>query len=402
MSRRVEPGPEESAESEVRDLELRFPPAPTEPDTVAGRARPGALFRWGFFRALGALAAIAAAAAVWSVRELLLRVLVALFLAVSLDPAVRWLEGHGVRRGLAVGLIFALFVVILAAFLLSIIPPLANQVGQLVHSLPDYLATLQRRSASFRELDQRYDLSSRLEGVVGQLPGQLTGGVLGLTSQVFGALIYFLTVVVFTVYFLLDLPRLRRGVVRVFTVDRRERYGAVVEVMVTKVGDYMIGRLLIAFIGGLVAFVGLEIFNVPYPLPLAILIGLLDLIPLIGHPIGAAVAVVVSVITKGLWPATVLLAVFFVVYQQVENYLIAPRILRHSVDISAVAVLLAALVGATVLGIVGALVAIPVAAAVKVVLAQQIAEHEATAAPARPHHQRFHRRQRTGDQDPPT
>jgi predicted PurR-regulated permease PerM len=402
MSRRVEPGPEESAESEVRDLELRFPPATTEPDTIAGRARPGALFRWGFFRALGALAAIAAAAAVWSVRELLLRVLVALFLAVSLDPAVRWLEGRGVRRGVAVGLIFAVFVAILAAFLLSIIPPLANQVGELVRSVPDFLASLQRRSASFRELDQRYDLSSRLEGVVGQLPGRLTGGVLGLTGQVFGALIYFLTVVVFTVYFLLDLPRLRRGVVRVFTVDRRDRYGAVVDIMVTKVGDYMIGRLLIAFIGGMVAFVGLEIFHVPYPLPLAILIGLLDLIPLLGHPIGAAVAVVVSVATKGLWPATVLLAVYFVVYQQVENYLIAPRILRHSVDISAVAVLLAALIGATVLGIVGALVAIPVAAAVKVVLAQQIAEHEATAAPARPHHQRFHRRQRSGDQDPPS
>jgi predicted PurR-regulated permease PerM len=401
MSRRVESEPERSAESEVRDVELRFPPATTEPDTVAGRARPGALFRWGFFRALGALAAIAVAAAVWSVRELLLRVLVALFLAVSLDPAVRWLEGRGLRRGLAVGLIFAVFVAILAAFLLSIIPPLAKQVGELVGNVPDYLAGLQRRSAQFRELDQRYDLSSRLEGVVAQLPGRLTGGVLGLTSQVFGALIYFLTVVVFTVYFLLDLPRLRRGVVRVFTLDRRERYGAVVEIMVTKVGDYMIGRLLIAVVGGLVAFVGLEAFHVPYPLPLAILIGLLDLIPLIGHPIGAAVALAVSLATKGLWPASVLLAVFFIVYQQAENYLIAPRILRHSVDISAVAVLLAALVGATVLGIVGALVAIPVAAAVKVVLAQQIAEHEATAAPAPPHHQRFRRRPRPESQDPP-
>jgi predicted PurR-regulated permease PerM len=403
MSQPVEPEPDKSAEAEVRDLETGFPPAPTEPDTIAGRVRPGALFRWGFFRALGALAAIAAAAAVWSVRELLLRVLVALFLAVSLDPAVRWLEGHGVRRGLAVGLIFGVFVAVLAAFLLSIIPPLATQVAALVHNLPDYLGGLQRRSAQFRVLDRRYDLSTRLEGVVNQLPARLTGGVLGLTSQVFGALIYFLTVVVFTVYFLLDLPRLRRGVVRVFTVDRRERYGAVVEIMVTKVGDYMIGRLLIAFIGGLVAFVGLELFGIPYPLPLAILIGLLDLIPLIGHPIGAVVAVVVSLATRGLWPVSVLLAAFFVVYQQAENYLIAPRILRHSVDISAVAVLLAALVGATVLGIVGALIAIPVAAAVKVVLAQQIAEHEATAVPAPAsshHHPRFRRRARPEDHDP--
>jgi predicted PurR-regulated permease PerM len=405
MSQQLEPKPEQSAEDDVRDLDVRVPPGPAEPDTIAGRVRPGALFRWGFFRALGAVAAVAAAAAVYSVRELLLRVMVALFLAVSLDPAVRWLESRRLRRGVAVALIFSVFVLILAAFLLSVIPPLANQVTELVHNLPDYLASLQQRSARFRDLDQRYDLSSRLEGVVAQLPGRLTGGVLGLTGQVFGALIYFLTVVVFTVYFLLDLPRLRKGVVRVFTVDRRERYAAVVEIMVTKVGDYMIGRLIIAFVGGLIAFIGLELFHVPYPLPLAILIGLLDLIPLIGHPMGAAVGVAVALITKGLWPTTVLLVVFFLVYQQAENYLIAPRILRHSVDISAVAVLLAALIGATVLGIVGALVAIPIAAAVKVVLVQQIAEHEATATvpvPAAPHRRRFHRRGEANDRRPPS
>jgi predicted PurR-regulated permease PerM len=167
----------------------------------------------------------------------------------------------------------------------------------------------------------------------------------------------------------------------------------------------MIGRLIIAFVGGLIAFIGLELFHVPYPLPLAILIGLLDLIPLIGHPMGAAVGVAVALITKGLWPTTVLLVVFFLVYQQAENYLIAPRILRHSVDISAVAVLLAALIGATVLGIVGALVAIPIAAAVKVVLVQQIAEHEATATvpvPAAPHRRRFHRRGEANDRRPPS
>jgi predicted PurR-regulated permease PerM len=406
MSSQLEPKPEQSAEDDVRDLDVRVPPGPAEPDTIAGRVRPGALFRWGFFRALGAVAAVAAAAAVYSVRELLLRVMVALFLAVSLDPAVRWLESRRLRRGVAVALIFSVFVLILAAFLLSVIPPLAKQVTELVHNLPDYLASLQQRSARFRDLDQRYDLSSRLEGVVAQLPGRLTGGVLGLTGQVFGALIYFLTVVVFTVYFLLDLPRLRKGVVRVFTVDRRERYAAVVEIMVTKVGDYMIGRLIIAFVGGLIAFIGLELFHVPYPLPMAILIGLLDLIPLIGHPMGAAVGVAVALLTKGLWPTTVLLVVFFLVYQQAENYLIAPRILRHSVDISAVAVLLAALIGATVLGIVGALVAIPIAAAVKVVLVQQIAEHEATATVAVPappaHRRRFHRRGEVDDRRPPS
>jgi predicted PurR-regulated permease PerM len=385
--------PAEPAEEQVRDLNA-VAPAPTAqpPDTVSARIRHGALFRWGFFAGLGVLAALAAAAAVWSVRDILIRVVVAAFLAVSLDPAVRWLTARGVRRGVAVGLIFAVFVAILAAFLMSIIPPLSKQAGDLVHNLPDYLGSLQRRSARFRDLNTRYDLSSRLEGLVAQLPARLTGGVLGLTSQVFGALISFLTVLVFTVYFLLDLPRLRRGVVRLFTVDRRERYAAMVDIVVDKVGDYMIGRLMIAFVGGLVAFIGLELLGIPYPLPLAIFIGLLDLIPLIGHPIGATAGVLVSLFSRPLWPTTILLVVFFLVYQQVENYFIGPRILRHSVDISAVAVLLAALIGASVLGVVGALIAIPIAAAVKVILVQQIDQHEATHAAASERPQRRLRR----------
>jgi predicted PurR-regulated permease PerM len=376
------------------------PLPPSKPDRVQSRVRPGALYRWGFFAGLGLLSSVAAALVVYSVRDILLRVVVALFLAVSLDPAVRWLTARGIRRGHAVAIIFTVFLAILAAFLMSVIPPLVNQFGQLVRHFPDFLQSLQDRSARFRELNSRFQLSSRLEGVLGQLPARITGGVLGITGQVFGAVVSFVTVVVFTVYFLLDLPRLRHGVVRLFPVDRRERYGRVVDIVVNKVGDYMIGRLAIGFIAGVVAFAGLQVLGVPYPLPLAIFIALLDLIPLIGHPIGSVAALIVALITKGLWPTTVLLAIIFLVYQQVENYFIGPRVLRHSVDISAAAVLLAALIGAAILGVVGALVAIPVAAALKVVLLQQIDHYEARAASdeSRPH---LPLRRRRHEQEPP-
>jgi predicted PurR-regulated permease PerM len=373
------------------------------PDSDGGRVRSGALFRWGFFAGLGVLAALAAALAVYSVRDILLRVLVSVFLAVSLEPAVRALTRHGVRRGLAVGIICTAFLALLAGFLMSVIPPLVNQFGQLVRHFPDYVATLQAKSAHFRDLNDRYHLGTRLEGVIEQLPGRLTGGVVGFTGQVFGALVSFLTVVVFTVYFLLDLPRLRRGLVRLFPVDRRERYGHVADIMVEKVGDYMIGRLVIAVIGGSVAFVLLEFLRIPYPLPLAIFIALLDLIPLLGHPIGSVAAVLAALFTKGLWPTTVLLIVLLVCYQQVENYLIAPRVLRHSVDISPAAVLLAALVGAAMLGVIGALVAIPIAAAFKVVLVRQIDQYEAAASSGADHHLRRPHlprlRRRPGDEE---
>ena len=370
------------------------------PDSDADRVRSGALFRWGFFAGLGVLAAVAASLAVYSVRDILLRVLVSVFLAVSLEPAVRGLTRRGVRRGLAVGIIFTAFLALLAGFLMSVIPPLVNQFGQLVRHFPDYVATLQAKSAHFRDLNDRYHLGTRLEGVIEQLPGRLTGGVVGFTGQVFGALISFLTVVVFTVYFLLDLPRLRRGLVRLFPVERRERYGHIADIMVEKVGDYMIGRLVIAFIGGSVAFVILEFLRIPYPLPLAIFIALLDLIPLLGHPIGSVAAVLAALVTKGFWPTTVLLIVLLVCYQQVENYLIAPRVLRHSVDISPAAVLLAALVGAAMLGVIGALVAIPIAAAFKVVLVRQIDQYEAEAGSRADHLRRPHLprlRRRPGD-----
>ena len=377
-----------------------LPPALSKPDRVQSRIRVGALYRWGFFAGLGLLSSLAAALVVYSVRDILLRVVVAVFLAVSLDPAVRWLTARGVRRGLAVAIIFTVFLAILAAFLMSVIPPLVNQFGQLVRHFPDFLQSLQDRSAQFRELNTRFQLSSRIEDVLGQLPARVTGGVLGVTSQVFGAVVSFLTVVVFTVYFLLDLPRLRHGVVRLFPVDRRERYGRVVDIMVNKVGDYMIGRLAIGFIAGVVAFAGLSALGVPYPLPLAIFIALLDLIPLIGHPIGSVAALIVALITKDLWPTTVLLAIIFLVYQQIENYFIGPRVLRHSVDISAAAVLLAALIGAATLSVVSALVAIPIAAALKVVLVQQIDHYEAKAADDAPRSY-LPRRRRRPEPEPP-
>jgi predicted PurR-regulated permease PerM len=366
------------------ESQTTLPPPQSQPDRVGSRIRLGALYRWGFFAGLGVLSSVAAALVVYSVRDILLRVVVAAFLAVSLDPAVRWLQARGMRRGLAVGIIFTIFLAIIAGFLMSVIPPLVNQFGQLVRHFPQTLSDLQARSARFRELDNRFHLSTRLEGLLGQLPGRVTGGVLGLTSQVFGAVVSFLTVVVFTVYFLLDLPRLLHGVVRLFPVNRRDRYGRVVDIMVNKVGDYMIGRLAIGFIAGVVAFAGLEALGVPYPVPLAIFIALLDLIPLIGHPIGSVAALLVALLTKGLWPTTVLLLIIFLVYQQVENYFIGPRVLKHSVDISAAAVLLAALIGAAILGVIGALIAIPIAAALKVVLVQQIDHYEAKAASAQP------------------
>jgi predicted PurR-regulated permease PerM len=396
----VEQRSHDSAEAEVHDLDAKLP-ATAPPDLPGVRLRPAALVRWGFFAGVGLLLAYGAAQALLSVRNLLVLILAAMFLAVSLDPAVRWLVARGLPRGLAVAVILLVVGAILTAFLVSVIPHLVSQFTTLVHTLPSYLAKLADRSRRYQDLNIRYHLSQRLEGVVAQLPQRLASGALGLTTRILGGLIALLTVLVFTIYFLLDLPRLRRGVVRLFTVDRRARYAAMVDIVVDTVGAYMIGRLAIGLLGGLVAGIALAVLRVPYALPLAILIGLLNVIPLLGHPVGSVIAILVALFTVPLWPTTVLLILVLLAYQQVENYLIAPRILGHTVEISSAAVLLATLLGAAILGVVGALMAIPIAAAVKVLLVQQIDQHEAAVAAA--NRQRRRRRHRTDTaQQPPS
>ena len=343
------------------------------------RMRPATLFRWGVFFSLGVVATLLTLQGLYSIRGILVQVLVALFITVSLEPAVHWLTLRGMRRGLAVTAIFVVTFGALLAFLISVIPSLVDQGRELIADLPGYLADLQANSAQFRDLNDRFDLSSRLEGVVGGLPAQLGSGVLGVTGRVFGALFSTLTVLVFTIYFMADLPRLRHGLVYLFPVERRARAGQVVDLVVDKVGGYMIGNIIISIIAGLASYAAFRVLGVPFALPLAFLVGVFDMIPQIGATLGAVVVVVVTLFTTELWPTTVLVAAFFVAYQQLENYVIAPRVLRTTVELGAAAVLLAGLIGATVLGLVGALMAIPIAAAFNVLLNQRLAAREAAA-----------------------
>jgi len=177
---------------------------------------------------------------------------------------------------------------------------------------------------------------------------------------------------VLTIYFMADMPRLRHGATRLFPAAHRARAGRVADVMVDKVGSYMIGNLLISLAAGLASFALFAILGVPFAVPLAFVVAVCDLIPTIGATLGAVICVLAALLTTELWPTTVIVAIFFVLYQQVENYWIAPRILHSTVSLSAPAVLLSGLIGGTVLGLIGALMAIPIAAGLKVVLGERL------------------------------
>src|SRR4029453_3640349 len=330
-----------------------------EPSTPPDhRPRPAELFRRGALVSLGAASTVIGLYALYTVRAILIRILIALFIAVSLDPAVRWLTRRGMRRGWAVTLIFLLAFLLFAAFLISVIPPLVSQGRNLADDLPDYLTRVQRQSSQYRELNDRYNISDQLQGLATNLPGRLGSGVLGFTGRVFGAVFNGLTVLVFTIYFMADMPRIRPGGGRLF--PGRPRAPRVVDLVVDKVGGYMIGNIIISLIAGVASFIAFTLLGVAFPVPLAFVGAGCDLIPVVGATLGAIIGVTVALFSTDL-VHTLLVAAFFIAYQQLENYLIAPRVLKTTVELGAAAVLIAGLIGATVPGLVGALLPFPLA-----------------------------------------
>jgi predicted PurR-regulated permease PerM len=169
--------------------------------------------------------------------------------------------------------------------------------------------------------------------------------------------------------------------VLLFSRAHRDRFARIADVMVDKVGSYMIGNILISLIAGVAAFAALTALGLPVAEPLAFLVAVTGLIPLIGATLGAVIIAVALFATR-LWPTTVLVLVFFVVYQQIENFLIAPRIRHGPVQLSAAAVLLAGLIGGAAMGLIGALMAIPIAAGIKVLLSERLQARDAADAGA--------------------
>ncbi len=354
---------EEHLQAEVQQADAEAAHEPVSTRTV---------FRWGVAAALGVLTVFLAYRAVLLVTDILVQVLIAAFIAVSLDPAVRWLIQHRVKRGQAVAIIFLGVGLLIGVFLLAFLPPLIKQGTSLASDLPGYLDKLREHSPSLRSIEDRFNLQNSIHDFAQTVPSRLGHQAIAFSQRFLGALLSALLVLVLTIYFMLDLPRLRRGLVRLFPKRRRRAVNEAVNIVIDKVGAYMIGNLIISAIAGAATFIALEALRIPFALPLAVWVALTDLIPMVGATLGAVVCVIVAFATSNLWPQTILVIAFFALYQQAENYFIAPRVMRNSVEMPAVAVLLAALLGGSVLGLVGALMAIPIAAAIRVIAAPMI------------------------------
>jgi len=299
-------------------------------------------------------------------RSVLVLIGLALFIAAGLDPAVSWLTRRRLPRWSAVIVILLIAAGVAAGFMAAAIPPLTAQVTALIHELPHYLTTLRDHNSELGRLNTRFHVQERLSQLLSTRGTALVGGVLGAGELVLSAASSVLVVIVLVVYFLAAMPRIKLFFYRLAPQSRRARVILIGDEIFDKVGGYMLGNFLTSLIAGIGTWAWLEIFGVPYSLLLGLLVALLDLIPVIGSTIGGAVVSLVA-LTVSL-PVAVATLVFYIAYRLAEDYLIVPRVMGRAVQVPAVVTVLAVLVGGALMGLIGALVAIPAAAALSLLL----------------------------------
>ena len=344
------------------------PPAAVDASSDLGEPGPPldhrAPFYLGFVGAVGALTAYWLLTNIAAIGSTLMLIVVALFLAAGLNPAVCFFERRGLRRSYSVVVVIACVLAAVALFAIALVPVISDQIRSITDQAPSWFDRLQGNQ-TVQDVDAQYDVIAKAREYVtgGDFVGTLFGGALGIGLAVLGALFNVFIVLVLTLYFLASLETTKSALYRLAPASRRDRVGRLGDQIVESVGGYVSGAFIVAVCAGLSSLVFLFAVGLgQYAVALAFVVALLDVIPMIGATIGA---VAVTGIGFAEDPRTgVACLIFYVIYQQVENYVIYPRVMSKSVDVPGAVTVIAALVGAALLGVVGALLAIPTAAAI--------------------------------------
>jgi len=307
----------------------------------------------------------------WIARHVLTWVLISLFLALALNPAVEWLQRHHVRsRGLAVAVTYLGVAIVVVAIGASFIPTLVHQVNSFVDKLPSYIDDLTSGKGRLGFLETKYHVVEKVreqvhKGGASRVLG-LSGTALAVTKGVINIVVGTVTIVFMTFFMLLEGPRWTERIFGLLPAESQPRWRKVGHDIYRTVGGYVTGNLLISLIAGVSSTLVLLVMGVPYAVALGLIVAILDLIPLAGATIAAIIVATVAFLHSIV--AGIVVIVFFVVYQQVENHVLQPVVYGRTVQLSPLAVLIAVLIGAELAGVLGALAAIPVAGAIQVIL----------------------------------
>ncbi|HEX2904887.1 MAG TPA: AI-2E family transporter [Jatrophihabitans sp.] len=330
------------------------------------------LVRVGFALTFGGLLAFALGATILALQQELLLLVTAAFIAIGLEPAVSWLSRHNMRRGFAVLIISLVSVGVVGAFLAVAVPPLVNEASQLVKQAPQFFQELQDKHTFVGHLNAKFHIQDKLTAAASdKLSLNSVGGLLSIGQAILSFTFEVLVVLVLVLYFLADFPGIKKSFYRLAPLPRRPRVALLGDEILSRTGGYILGNLLTSLIAIICQYVILRILGVPFALALSVFVGILDLVPLVGSTIAGVLVTLVALAGVSL-TAAIINVVFTILYRLAEDYIISPRILKRTVDVRPVVTIVAVLLGGSLLGIIGALIAVPTAAAIQLIVTEVI------------------------------
>lgn len=331
-------------------------------------------FATGFVVTLGVLAAILLGIALNSLATVIIYVVLALFVALGLDPVVRRLERHGVKRGWGILIVFASFLLVMAGVVLVILPPVIQQIAQFAASIPAAITDFQS-SDLYKQITSMFganiaDMINQAKAFISNPANLWTigGGALQIGAGIVGAISGSFIVVVLTLYFLASLNTMKHAFYRLAPARVRTKMADLTDQITDSVGGYLIGMVILAACNSAIAFILHLVLGLPFPSLMALLAFLITLIPLIGSVVYWVTASVIALFTSPL--LALIFAVIYLAYIQLEAYFLTPKVMNKTISIPGSLVVIGALVGGTLLGLIGALVAIPVTASILLIIKQ--------------------------------
>ena len=332
-------------------------------------------FYFGFLAASGAVIAITFLRALASTSQVFVLIIISLFLAAGLNPSVEFFRRRGLKRPQAVLIVISLVLIFGGIFAAVVIPPAITQISHLSKNAPALLEHLKSNSY-IAHFNQRYGIIDSLQAKFtssihnGQYVITAFGGVIGVGKAVISGIFAILTVLILTIYFLASLPSVTNVAYRFVPASRRERVSKITDAIILRIGGFVSGQATVAFIASIFGLILAFSLGLPYPSAIALLVFVCGAIPLIGHILGVA-AVTLIALSKSPTDAVITLLVYLA-YIQIENYLIMLRIMRRSLSLPGVVTIIAALIGVSLLGIVGGILAVPIAAAVLLIIEEVV------------------------------
>ncbi len=303
---------------------------------------------------------------VWQINGFILQFFVALILAAAMTPPIRWLQGRGVPRVPAVVAVVLTVLALLGGVIYIFGQPLVEQVRAFIDDAPGYVDRIEAYFQTNTDIDT--DISDQIEDTAGSGsadPSTIFDGVLSAGTSVVSGISSAFVVLILAVYILLEGERTLRWLTRELPVSQQRRLWRLVPEMIRVVGGYITGQLINSTLFGAYAFIVLSVMDVPQALLLGLLAAFADAIPIVGVPLATIPATIVALTVS--WQVALIVFVAYIIYQQIENYVIVPRVFQGTLHVSSFAVLIGVLIGTSLLGILGAILALPITAAIPVI-----------------------------------